>query len=42
MFNPAEAPNQRLILYSPLPDADTPAKLQALLDGEAAALTTAA
>jgi transcriptional regulator with XRE-family HTH domain len=31
VFNPAEAPEQRLILYSPLPDHDTPAKLARLL-----------
>ncbi len=37
VFHPAEAPDQRLILYSPLPDEDTPAKLQTLLDGEPAA-----
>jgi transcriptional regulator with XRE-family HTH domain len=31
VFNPQESPEQRLILYSPLPDEDTPAKLAALL-----------
>jgi transcriptional regulator with XRE-family HTH domain len=31
VFNPQEAPEQRLILYSPLPDHDTPAKLAQLL-----------
>jgi transcriptional regulator with XRE-family HTH domain len=31
LFNPAEAPDQRLVLYSPLPEEDTPAKLAALL-----------
>ena len=31
VFNPAEAPEQRLILYSPLPEHDTPAKLAELL-----------
>jgi transcriptional regulator with XRE-family HTH domain len=36
VFHPAEAPEQRLILYSPLPDYDTPAKLAALIDGIAA------
>ena len=36
VFHPAEVPEQRLILYSPLPDNDTPAKLAALLDGRAA------
>jgi transcriptional regulator with XRE-family HTH domain len=33
VFNPAETPEQRLALYSPLPDEDTPAKLARLLDG---------
>ena len=31
VFNPQEAPEQRLILYSPLPEHDTPAKLATLL-----------
>jgi transcriptional regulator with XRE-family HTH domain len=31
VFHPSEAPDQRLILYSPLPDHDTPAKLARLL-----------
>ncbi len=31
VFNPQETPQQRLILYSPLPDEDTPAKLRRLL-----------
>jgi transcriptional regulator with XRE-family HTH domain len=31
VFNPAETPEQRLALYSPLPEDDTPAKLAALL-----------
>jgi transcriptional regulator with XRE-family HTH domain len=31
LFNPAEAPEQRLVLYTPLPEEDTPAKLAALL-----------
>jgi transcriptional regulator with XRE-family HTH domain len=31
VFHPAEAPDQRLVLHSPLPDEDTPAKLAALL-----------
>jgi transcriptional regulator with XRE-family HTH domain len=31
VFNPQEAPEQRLILYSPMPDEDTPAKLAQLL-----------
>ena len=33
VFHPAEFSEQRLILYSPLPDHDTPAKLAALLAG---------
>jgi transcriptional regulator with XRE-family HTH domain len=32
VFHPAEAAEQRMILYSPLPDHDTPAKLARLLD----------
>ncbi len=36
VFNPAEAPEQRLILYSPLPEHDTPAKLAELLAADAA------
>jgi transcriptional regulator with XRE-family HTH domain len=35
VFNPAEAPEQRLVLYSPLPEHDTPAKLERLMAGEA-------
>jgi transcriptional regulator with XRE-family HTH domain len=31
-FNPVEAPEQRLALYSPLPEEDTPAKLARLLE----------
>ena len=31
VFHPAEAPEQRVVLYSPLPDFDTPAKLAGLL-----------
>jgi transcriptional regulator with XRE-family HTH domain len=31
VFNPQESPEQRLILYSPLPDDDTPAKLAELV-----------
>jgi len=31
LFYPQESPEQRLVLYSPLPDEDTPAKLAALL-----------
>jgi MmyB-like transcription regulator ligand binding domain len=33
VFNPAEAPEQRLVLYSPLAENDTPAKLERLLAG---------
>ena len=32
VFNPTEAPEQRLILYSPVPEHDTPAKLARLLE----------
>jgi transcriptional regulator with XRE-family HTH domain len=32
VFHPAESPEQRLALYSPLPDEDTPAKLARLLE----------
>ena len=32
VFHPAEALEQRLVLYSPLPEHDTPAKLARLLD----------
>ncbi len=35
VFNPVEAPDQRLILYSPLPEYDTPAKLARLLKRDA-------
>jgi transcription regulator MmyB-like protein len=31
VFHPTETPEQRLVLYSPLPEEDTPAKLAALL-----------
>jgi hypothetical protein len=34
VFHPAEAPEQRLILYSPLPDHDTAAKVARLLADE--------
>ena len=33
VFNPQESPDQRLTLYSPLPEHDTPAKLARLLEG---------
>jgi transcriptional regulator with XRE-family HTH domain len=32
VFNPAEAPEQRLVLYTPLPEEDTAAKLARLLE----------
>jgi len=32
IFNPQEAPDQRLVLFSPLPEHDTPAKLARLID----------
>ncbi len=32
VFHPAEAPEQRLILYTPLPEHNTPAKLAELLE----------
>lgn len=32
VFNPQETPEQRMILYTPLPDEDTPAKLAQLLE----------
>jgi len=43
VFNPTEAPEQRLILYSPVPEQDTPAKLARLLERapEPMALTVA-
>jgi hypothetical protein len=31
VFNPQDNPEQRMILYSPMPDADTPSKLTQLL-----------
>ncbi|HEY2772138.1 MAG TPA: helix-turn-helix transcriptional regulator [Solirubrobacteraceae bacterium] len=34
VFNPQEAPEQRLILYTPLPEQDTPAKLAELIAAE--------
>jgi hypothetical protein len=33
VFHPTDSPEQRLILYSPLADEDTPAKLARLLEG---------
>jgi transcriptional regulator with XRE-family HTH domain len=35
VFHPSDEPDQRLVLYSPLPDHDTPAKLARLLDHRA-------
>ena len=32
VFNPAKSPDQRLVLYTPLPEEDTPAKLARLLE----------
>ena len=32
VFHPGEAPEQRVILYSPLPQYDTPAKLAQLME----------
>jgi transcriptional regulator with XRE-family HTH domain len=34
VFNPSEAPEQRLVLYTPMPEEDTPAKLARLLERE--------
>jgi transcriptional regulator with XRE-family HTH domain len=36
VFNPADAPDQRLVLYSPLPEHDTAEKLAAMLDNDPA------
>jgi transcriptional regulator with XRE-family HTH domain len=35
VFHPGEEPEQRLVLYSPLPEHETPAKLARLMDGAA-------
>ncbi len=35
VFHPTDFPDQRLILYSPVPDSGTAEKLQALIEGEA-------
>ncbi len=32
VFSPLEAPEQRLVLYTSLPDSDTPAKMEVLLE----------
>ncbi|HYB22525.1 MAG TPA: helix-turn-helix transcriptional regulator [Solirubrobacteraceae bacterium] len=42
VFHPSEAPEQRLILYTPLPDNDTPAKLAGLLEAHRHAAQQAA
>jgi transcriptional regulator with XRE-family HTH domain len=42
VFHPVEAAEQRLILYSPLPDFDTPTKLAALLAADSAPVATSA
>ncbi len=34
VFHPAESPEQRLILYTPVCEEDTPARLERLLEGE--------
>jgi transcriptional regulator with XRE-family HTH domain len=39
VFHPTEAAEQRLVLYTPLPDNDTPAKLASLLDDRDAAVS---
>jgi transcriptional regulator with XRE-family HTH domain len=41
-FNPMDAPEQRLALYMILPEADTPAKVAALLGGDPVARSAAA
>jgi len=41
VFNPGEAPDQRLILHSSLAENDTQAKLATLLDGAVDAPTVA-
>jgi transcriptional regulator with XRE-family HTH domain len=42
VFNPTEAPDQRLILYTPVPEENTPAKLARLLDVAPALMELAA
>jgi hypothetical protein len=37
LFTPVESPQQRLVLYSPVAEEDTPAKLAELLEGAALA-----
>ena len=41
VFHPAEAPEQRLVLYTPVAEEDTPAKLAELLDSEPQPLSLA-
>jgi transcriptional regulator with XRE-family HTH domain len=41
VFNPVEAPEQRLILYTPVPEEDTPQKLAQLLERDPAPLAVA-
>jgi transcriptional regulator with XRE-family HTH domain len=41
VFNPVEAPEQRLILYTPVPEHDTPEKLAELLDRDPAPVAIA-
>jgi len=41
VFHPQESPEQRMILYSPLPDEDTPAKLATLLGAQPAGVAAA-
>jgi transcriptional regulator with XRE-family HTH domain len=38
VFNPQESPDQRLVLYSPVPEHDTPAKLARLMEARAPAV----
>ena len=42
VFHPAEAPEQRLALYTPVPEEDTPRKLAELLEAEPRPLSLAA
>jgi transcriptional regulator with XRE-family HTH domain len=39
VFNPQESPDQRLVLYSPVPEHDTPEKLERLMDAQSAHAT---
>ncbi len=40
VFRPGQAPEQRLVLYSPRPEHETPAKLRRLMEARAAATAT--